>query len=87
MGPSGADAEGVAQAERLARIIVSDIVLYNAEKFEAGVRVGDVLDALAAELDEGRSLFAQRVDSGVRELRDFLSDELLRVAKSRGMGA
>jgi hypothetical protein len=77
----------VAQAERLARIIVSDIVLYNAEKFEAGVRVGDVLDALAAELDEGRSLFAQRVDSGVRELRDFLSDELLRVAKSRGMGA
>jgi predicted Zn finger-like uncharacterized protein len=87
VGPSGADAEGVAQAERLARIIVSDIVLYNAEKFEAGVRVGDVLDALAAELDEGRSLFAQRVDSGVRELRDFLSDELLRVAKSRGMGA
>ena len=85
--PPEADDPALAEAERLARIIVSDIVLYNAEKFESGVRSGEVLNLLAGELDEGRALFAQRVDAAVREGRDFLSDELLRVAKSRGMGA
>jgi predicted Zn finger-like uncharacterized protein len=74
-----------AQAERLARIIVSDIVLYNAEKFESGVRSGDVIGALDAELDEGRSLFAARIDPRVGSADEFLQRELLRVARSRGM--
>jgi predicted Zn finger-like uncharacterized protein len=76
---------GVAAAERLARIIVSDVVLYNAEKFEAGVRNGNVVQALQAELDEGRALFHQRVDARLRSTRDFLADELVRVARARGM--
>jgi hypothetical protein len=75
----------VAAAERLARIIVSDVVLYNAEKFEAGVRNGNVVQALQAELDEGRALFHQRVDARLRASRDFLADELIRVARARGM--
>jgi predicted Zn finger-like uncharacterized protein len=75
----------MADAERLARIIVSDIVLYNQEKFEAGVRDGNVVELLEAELDEGRGHFDQRVDAGVRGSRDFLADELLRVARMRGM--
>jgi len=84
--PPEVDEAAVAEAERLARIIVSDIVLYNADKFEAGVGAGDVLDVLADELEVGRSLLAQRVDAGVRDLQDYLSEELFRVAKSRGMG-
>jgi predicted Zn finger-like uncharacterized protein len=75
----------VADAERLARIIVSDIVLYNQEKFEAGIRDGNVVDLLGAELEEGRGHFAQRVDARVRGSRDFLADELVRVARIRGM--
>jgi predicted Zn finger-like uncharacterized protein len=74
-----------AQAERLARIIVSDIVLYNAEKFEAGVRSGDVIGALDGELEEGRALFAARIDPRVGSADEFLQRELLRVARSRGM--
>jgi len=50
-----------AQAERLARIIVSDIVLYNEEKFTAAVRSGSVLESLRDELDEGRALFRERL--------------------------
>jgi predicted Zn finger-like uncharacterized protein len=72
-----------AQAERLARIIVSDIVLYNAEKFDAGVRAGDVVGALDAELEEGRALFAARIDPRVGSADEFLQRELLRVARSR----
>jgi predicted Zn finger-like uncharacterized protein len=73
-----------AQAERLARIIVSDIVLYNEEKFAAAVRTGD-LESLQGELAEGRALFRERIDASVREERDYLADELARVARSRGM--
>ncbi len=78
-------AEQRAQAERLARIIVSDIVLYNEEKFQAALREGNVEEAMAAELDEGRGLFEQRIDAAVRAQTDFLTDELLRVARAREM--
>ena len=77
--------EARAQAERLARIIVSDIVLYNAEKFEEGVRSGDVIAALDVELEEGRALFAARIDRRVGTADEFLQRELLRVARGRGM--
>jgi CheY-like chemotaxis protein len=77
--------EARAQAERLARIIVSDIVLYNEEKFEAGVRTGDVISALDVELEEGRALFAARIDPRVGTADEFLQRELLRVARTRGM--
>jgi CheY-like chemotaxis protein len=86
--PASADAApdaAVTDAERLARIIVSDIVLYNPEKFEAGIRDGNVLEALEGELEEGRSHFDQRVELRVRESRDFLAEEMVRVARLRGM--
>ena len=75
--------EEVARAERLARIIVSDIVLYNQEKFEASLHAGNIVDAMEAELAEGRSLFVARIDPSLREQRDFLAEELLRVARLR----
>jgi hypothetical protein len=73
-----------AQAERLARIVVSDIVLYNEEKFAAALRSGNVLEAMRDELEEGRALFRERIDARVRDERDFLADELVRVARTRG---
>ena len=65
--------------------MISDIVLYNEEKFAAGIDSGDPLGALADELEEGRALFRERIDPRVREERDYLADELLRMARSRGM--
>ncbi|MFQ5418220.1 MAG: zinc-ribbon domain-containing protein [Myxococcota bacterium] len=77
------EAAEIAKAERLARIVVSDIILYNQEKFDAAVQSGDVLAAMDAELVEGRTLFAQRIDARIRESRDFLNEELLRMARMR----
>lgn len=74
-----------AKAERLARIIVSDIVLYNEEKFAQAVRDGRVAEAMEADLAEGRGLFRDRIDERVRAEKDFLQEELLRVARARGM--
>jgi CheY-like chemotaxis protein len=83
--PAAADALGaeIAKAERLARIVVSDIVLYNEEKFDAAVQADNVLAAMDSELEEGRGLFAQRIDARVRESKDFLTEEMLRVARMR----
>ena len=82
--PPAANPE-VEKAQRLARIIVSDVILYNPEKFEAAVRAGDVVKALSAELEEGYSLFASRVDARLCDPREYLQRELVRVARSRGM--
>jgi DNA-binding response OmpR family regulator len=84
--PRAADGldEQRAKAERLARIIVSDIVLYNEQKFSEAMRRGNVVEALDADLAEGRHLFQERIDARVRAERDYLADELLRVAKQRG---
>jgi predicted Zn finger-like uncharacterized protein len=73
-----------AKAERLARIVVSDIVLYNEERFAAAVRSGNVLDAMSGDLCEGRGLFEERIDARVRAERDHLKDELLRRAPDLG---
>jgi len=83
--PEPARDPALADAERLARIIVSDVVLYNPEKFEAGVRDGNVLELLESELAEGRALFEQRVDPRLRESRDLLAEELVRAARAKGM--
>jgi predicted Zn finger-like uncharacterized protein len=72
-----------AKAERLARIVVSDIILYNQEKFDAAVSGDNVVMAMDAELAEGRTLFSQRIEARVREERDFLAEELIRVAGLR----
>ena len=74
-----------AKAERLARIIVSDIILYNEDKFAQAVAAGTVAEALGPDLAEGRGLFEERIDPRVRGDRDYLLGELLRVARLRGM--
>lgn len=74
-----------AKADRLARIIVSDIVLYNEEKFSKAVQQGNVETAMESDLAEGRGLFQERIDPRIREERDHLMDELVRVARTRGM--
>ncbi len=73
-----------AKAERLARIIVSDVILYNEEKFAAAAAAGNVIEAMDADLDEGRGLFQSRIDPRVAAERDYLQEELLRVAGQRG---
>jgi CheY-like chemotaxis protein len=82
-----AKSEAYEKAARLARIIVSDIVLYNQEEFDAAVRVGNVLEVLGPQLAEGHALFAERVDPSVGDAQEFLSQELLRVARSKGMNS
>ena len=73
----------IAAAERLARIAVSDVILYNEPKFAAAIAVGNVTKALAVELEEARQHFNSRVSPILRQNRDFLREELERRAAVR----
>jgi len=48
------------KSKRLARIIISDIALYNQKKVEEGIRNGDLEKRLAPELQEGAEMMKQR---------------------------
>jgi len=70
-GESSADVE---KAKRLARIIVSDIALYNEDKVTVGVREGNFYDVLQDEIREGRRLYESRISAEIRGMGDFLAD-------------
>jgi predicted Zn finger-like uncharacterized protein len=65
--------EAEQKARRLARIIVSDIALYNQERVDEGIRTGRFSELLAGEIEEGQRLFCERVDESLRRQEDFLA--------------
>ena len=79
-------AEERAKAERLARIIVSDIILYNEDKFAEALQRDTVVERMSPDLEEGRDLFRNRIDERVRQEQDHLVEELRRVARLRSTG-
>lgn len=67
-------AEARDKARRLARIIVTDIALYNQKKVEEGIRNGTFRELFCEEIREGRLLFERRVSDRVREGTSYLED-------------
>jgi predicted Zn finger-like uncharacterized protein len=67
-----ANEERILKARRLARIIVSDIALYNQDRVEEGIRQGTFHHLLSSEIDEGKRLFKERIAPEIRSLEDFL---------------
>lgn len=62
------------KAQRLARLIVSDIALYNKSLVEAGVRNGTFYKVLADDIREGRALYDRRVSADLRSSTSYLDD-------------
>lgn len=75
--------EAQEKVRRLARIIVSDIALYNQERVEEGIRTGRFNELLAGEIAEGRRLFAERVGSGMPGQDDFLQAAITALIERR----
>ncbi|BDV42582.1 hypothetical protein GURASL_15050 [Geotalea uraniireducens] len=69
------------KAGRLARSIVSDIVLYNQPLVEEGVRTGMFSNLLAEQLAEGRALYEQRVTESVRSGTSYFDDAVAEVVE------
>ena len=55
------------RAVRLARAILSDVMLYNADKVRAGIEADDLFERLREELAEARTFFEERVEPDVAD--------------------
>ncbi len=78
--PSGAVSKptdpGQEAALRLARIIISDIALYNAKKVDESVLQGTFFDVLRQEISEGRRLYEERRPNDLSRAVDLFQQTL-----------
>src|SRR5512143_2842821 len=80
------DPEAVEKARRFARIIVSDVALYNQEAVIEGIRNGNFFELLKTDVEEGRELFEKRVPASIRAKRDYYQeafDNFIAAARKR----
>ena len=59
-------------AQRLARTIASDMMLYHREKVIEGLKQDNLFEALADELAEGQALYEERVSAELRARYNLL---------------
>lgn len=72
--PKGGMEKAREEAMRLARIIISDILLYNQEAVESGLRDGNLLELIKDDIREGQAYFAKRVPPEVRKNASYLKN-------------
>jgi DNA-binding response OmpR family regulator len=64
------------EAKRFARLIVSDIALYNQKTIEEGIENGNVEELLKEDMAEAEKLYQGRVSKEIREKTNYLRDAL-----------
>ena len=66
------------EARRLARLLVSEIKLYNEEIIEEGRRTGNIYDRLKDDIDRSRQMYEERIDPRLLEGdHDYFRQELV----------
>ncbi len=66
------------KAIRFARLLVSEIKLYNEEAVSEGRQNADLMIRLKDEIDKSRSLYDERIAAETREAADYFREELVR---------
>ena len=66
-------------AKRFARLVVSEIKLYNEAKVNEGRRQKDLYERLKDDIERGRQMYADRVSPAVRETTNYFFEELVRI--------
>jgi hypothetical protein len=67
------------EAKRLARTIISDIVLYNQQKVKEGIEKDSLFDVLTDELAEGKKYYESMVEEEIRQSTNFFNEALVDV--------
>jgi len=83
-----ADPKAVEKARRFARIIVSDIALYNQEAVIEGLKNGTFYELLKSDVEEGRDLYEGRVPAAIKGKRDYYQeafDNFIAAAKKQNI--
>ena len=72
------------EARRLARTILSDILLYNQAKVKEGIEKDSLFDVLTEELAEGRKYYEGMVDEEIRGASNYFNEAVVDVLIKQG---
>ena len=73
------------KAKRLARLIISDIVMYNQEKIIEGIKNDTLFDLLQEEIEVGRKYYERNVDPGMSRQVNYFNQALVDIlVKGKG---
>jgi hypothetical protein len=67
------------EARRFARLLVSEIKLYNEAEVDRGRQGKNIYQRLKEDIDRSREMFDKRIPPEVREVRDYFHEEMVRV--------
>lgn len=67
------------EARRFARLLVSEIKLYNEDEVGRGRAEKDLGERLKDDIERSREMFEKRIPAEVRDGRDYFHDELVRI--------
>ncbi len=70
---------GREEARRFARLLASEIKLYNEQAVAVGRKHGNLYALLAGDIERGRALYEQRVPLEARSGADYYSEQLVEV--------
>ena len=67
------------EARRLARLLVTEIKLYNEEKVRQGRENHDLYEQLRDDIERSRRIYDERIDDEVRQHSDYFEEEVVRI--------
>ena len=86
-GQSGEAGKKHDEARRFARLLVSEIKLYNEGKVEQGRKNKDLYERLKEDIDRSRQMYDERIPEDVRKATNYFYDELVRILADGDAGA
>ncbi len=78
-GQGSEDSKKHDEARRFARLLVSEIKLYNEPKVEQGRRSRDLYQRMKEDIDRSRQMYDERIGEDVRKGSNYFYDELVRI--------
>jgi hypothetical protein len=78
-GAQNEEAKKHDEARRFARLLVSEIKLYNEPKVDAGRKNRDLYERLKEDIDRSRQMYDERIPEDVRKVSNYFYDELVRI--------
>jgi chemotaxis protein histidine kinase CheA len=75
------------EARRFARLLVSEIKLYNEEEVDQGRASRNLYQRLKEDIDRSREMYEKRISPDIRAAKDYFHEELVRILADGDAGA
>jgi len=71
-------------ALRLARTIISDIVVYHRDSVVEGIKNDNIFDLLKSQIEEGLNFYENQVDPSIVKKNNFFNEALVDILLKEG---